>query len=377
MRRASGPGTEADSDTGTGTGTGPTVLLTGAGGFIGSAVLAALRALPGLGGIRALTRSAAPAGTVRVAGDLADPATLRGAADGADVLVHLASLVGGPEDACTAVNVHGTRALLAEAGRAGVGRIVHLSTSAVYGTGPHRGIGVDEVAPAPVSAASRTRLTGERAALDAGAVVLRAPLVLGVGDRWVVPCLADLLRRVPARWDGGGALLSLVAVTDLARLVAALALAPEPLPVRAPGVHHAGHPRPVGIGTLLAALADHGVLPPAPADDWPWDRCTAELGRLPGMFGERQFELMARHHWYRSEDVWQLAAVDPGPGPLERLAAAAPWYRAHLAAQPPAAPAPVRPSTAPTGPVPQGFAKEMPKLRGDAAESARMRRSGA
>ncbi|MGW2547156.1 NAD-dependent epimerase/dehydratase family protein, partial [Kitasatospora sp. NPDC001574] len=115
MRRASGPGTEADTDTGTGTGTGPTVLLTGAGGFIGSAVLAALRALPGLGGIRALTRSAAPAGTVRVAGDLADPATLRGAADGADVLVHLASLVGGPEDACTAVNVHGTRALLAEA----------------------------------------------------------------------------------------------------------------------------------------------------------------------------------------------------------------------------------------------------------------------
>ncbi|MER7702185.1 NAD-dependent epimerase/dehydratase family protein [Kitasatospora sp. NPDC097605] len=309
----------------------PAVLLTGAGGFIGSAVLAALRALPGVGEVRALTRSSAPAGTVPVAADLADPATLRGAADGADVLVHLAALVGGPERECAAVNVHGTRALLAEAGRAGVGRIVHLSTSAVYGDGPHRGIGVDEVAPAPVSAASRTRLTGEAAALDAGAVVLRAPLVLGAGDRWVVPCLADLLRRVPARWDGGGALLSLVAVTDLARLIADLALAPDPA-AAPPGVYHAGHPEPAPIAGLLAVLAEHGVLPPVPDTDWPWERCAAELRKVPGVFGERQLDLMARHHWYRSEEIWRPAGTDPGPGPLHRLADAAPWYRAHLAA---------------------------------------------
>ncbi|GAA1402770.1 hypothetical protein GCM10009639_46600 [Kitasatospora putterlickiae] len=310
----------------------PAVLLTGAGGFIGSAVLAALRALPGIGEVRALTRSSAPAGTVPVAADLADPATLRGAAGGADVLVHLASLVGGPEEECAAVNVHGTRALLAEAGRAGVGRIVHLSTSAVYGAGPHRGVGVDEVAPAPVSVASRTRLTGERAALDAGAVVLRAPLVLGAGDRWVVPCLADLLRRAPARWDGGGALLSLVAVGDLARLIADLALAPDRAAVPS-GVYHAGHPEPASLTGLLATLAEHGVLPPVPGADWPWERCAAALRRTPGVFGERQLELMARHHWYRSEEIWRLAGTDPGPGPLHRLADAAPWYRAHLSGQ--------------------------------------------
>ncbi|MFC5665089.1 NAD-dependent epimerase/dehydratase family protein [Kitasatospora misakiensis] len=319
-----------------GTGRRPTVLLTGASGFIGSAVLAALRARPEVGEIRALARTAAPAGTVPVTADLAEPATLRGAAEGADVLIHLASLVTGSEEACAAVNVDGSRVLLGEAGRAGVGRIVHLSTSAVYGAGPHRDILVDEVAPAPVSAASRTRLAGERAALDAGAVVLRAPLVLGAGDRWVVPCLADLLRRVPARWDGGGALLSLVAVADLARLITALALAPEP---PAPsGVFHAGHPQPVSIDRLLAALAEHGVLPPAPDADWPWERCVAELRRVPGVFGERQLELMARDHWYRSAEIWRLAGTDPGPGPLDRLADAAPWYRAHLAGGHPDAP---------------------------------------
>ncbi|MFF2352450.1 NAD-dependent epimerase/dehydratase family protein [Kitasatospora sp. NPDC058115] len=325
-----GPGDGREPDGGRAGADGPTVLLTGAGGFIGSAVLAALRALPGIGEVRALTRSSAPAGTVPVAADLADPATLRGAAEGAEVLIHLASVVSGPEEECAAVNVHGTRALLAEAGRAGVGRIVHLSTAAVYGAGPHRGLGVDEVAPAPVSAASRTRLTGEGAALEAGAVVLRAPLVLGAGDRWVVPCLADLLRRVPARWDGGGALLSLVAVTDLARLIADLAVAPDRAAVPA-GVHHAGHPRPVTTAELLAALAGHGVLPPVPDADWPWERCTAELGRVPGAYSERQFELLARHHWYRSEEIWRLTGTDPGPGPLHRLADAAPWYRSHLA----------------------------------------------
>ncbi|MER6359367.1 NAD-dependent epimerase/dehydratase family protein [Kitasatospora sp. NPDC001527] len=350
---------------------GPAVLLTGAGGFIGSAVLAELRARPGVGEIRALTRSFAPAGTVPVAADLADPATLRGAADGADVLIHLASLVGGPEQECASVNVHGTRALLAEAGRAGVGRIAHLSTCAVYGTGPHRGIGVDEVAPAPVSAASRTRLTGERAALDAGAVVLRAPLVLGAGDRWVVPCLADLLRRVPARWDGGGALLSLVAVSDLARLVADLALAPEPPTVPA-GVYHAGHPHPVTIAGLLAALAEHDVLPPVPDADWPWERCAAELRRVPGVFGERQLELMARHHWYAAGPIWRLAGTDPGPGPLHRLAEAAPWYRAHLAAA-----ADGSPGFAPT-PLPfRAFTKEVPKPTGDPADTVRMHHAGA
>ncbi|MGV9266405.1 NAD-dependent epimerase/dehydratase family protein [Kitasatospora sp. NPDC003701] len=308
--------------------TGPRILLTGAGGFIGSAVLAALRELPGTGPVRALARSAAPAGTVRVAGDLADPATLRGVADGTDVLVHLAAAVSGDEESCAAVNVHGTRALLAEAARAGVGRIVHLSTTAVYGPGPHRGIGVDAVTPAPVSAASRTRLTGERAALDAGAVVLRAPLVLGAGDRWVVPCLAELTRRVPARWDGGAALLSLVAVEDLARLVAGLAVGPDPAPG---GIHHAGHPEPVSSGALLDTLADHGVLAPVSGPDWPWERCVAELRRVPGVFSERQFALLAQDHWYRSAEIWQLAGTDPGPGPLHRLAAAAPWYREHLA----------------------------------------------
>ncbi|MEV7027643.1 NAD-dependent epimerase/dehydratase family protein, partial [Kitasatospora sp. NPDC093558] len=218
------------------------VAMTGATGFIGSAVLEAVKGLRdgfgdtgGIGDfgdfgrgfgrgveVRALAREVPDVGGPSwVRGDLADEEALAELCDGADVLLHLASLVSGTTEECEAVNVRGTGAVMAAARRAGVGRIVHLSTSAVYGRGPHAGIGVDEVPAVPASEASRTRLLGERAALAAGAVVLRPGVVTGPGDRWVVPAVAELVRRVPVRWEGGEARLSLDDRAVLARLVVA------------------------------------------------------------------------------------------------------------------------------------------------------------
>ncbi|MFJ9443682.1 NAD-dependent epimerase/dehydratase family protein [Kitasatospora sp. NPDC101235] len=306
----------------------PTVALTGATGFIGSAVLAALaaRGVP----VRALARkppqSAVP-GTAWVPGDLADPVALTELCTGAGALVHLASRVDGGAEECEAVNDRGTAALMAAATRAGVRRIVHLSTAAVYGEGPHAGIEVDEVPPAPVSEASRTRLLGERHALAAGGHVLRPGLVTGSGDRWVVPALAELVRRVPVRWEGGSARLSMVDRTDLARLITVLALDGH---AAAPGVHHASHPEPVRGGDLLAALAALGLLPAPDGPAVPWEECRRLLAAAPGRVSERQFGLIARDHWYRSERIWRLAACPPGPGPLARLPQAAAWYREAL-----------------------------------------------
>lgn len=308
-----------------GTAARPTVALTGATGFIGSGVLAALAAR-GVR-VRALARKppqdAAP-GTAWVPGDLADPAALEALCTGAGTLVHLASRVAGGAEECEAVNDRGTAALMAAATRAGVRRIVHLSTAAVYGEGPHAGIAVDEVPPAPLSEASRTRLLGERHALAAGGYVLRPGLVTGTGDRWVVPALAELVRRVPVRWEGGEARLSVVERTDLARLITALALDDHTVPT---GVHHASHPDPVRAGDLLAALAALGLLPALDGPAVPWEECRRLLAAAPGRISERQFALVARDHWYRSEEIWRLAACPPGPGPLAGLPAAAAWYR--------------------------------------------------
>ncbi|MBO1413845.1 NAD(P)-dependent oxidoreductase [Streptomyces sp. FH025] len=308
-----------------------TVALTGASGFIGSAVLTALAAR-GVR-VRALVRRTRPADDgdlTPVRGDLADPAApeaLEELCAGAEVLLHLASRVGGPAEECEAVNDRGTAAVMAAATRAGIRRIVHLSTTAVYGEGPHAGIGVDGVPCAPCSEASRTRLLGERHALAAGALVLRPGLVTGPGDRWVVPALAELARRVPGRWEGGRPRLSVVDRADLARLITALALDAH---TAAPGVHHASHPEPVRSGDLLDALAALGLLPAPDGPALPWDECRRLLAATPGRVSERQFAMVARDHWYRSEEIWRLAACPPGPGPLARLAEAAPWYRTAL-----------------------------------------------
>ncbi|GCD45121.1 NAD-dependent epimerase/dehydratase family protein [Streptomyces paromomycinus] len=333
------------------------VVVTGATGFIGSAVVRELLSFPNLNSVSARSlrlravarkppeaaRSPQPDTTVPVewrAADLADPASLRGVCEGADVLLHLASDIGRDAERCELVNVRGTAALVGEAVRAGVGRIVQLSTAAVYGAGPHAGPGVGEVEPAPVSPASRTRLAAERPVLAAGGTVLRPGLVLGAGDRWVVPALAELLHRVPARWDGGRGLLSVVAVEDLARLFVRLALAPGGVPG---GVHHASHPTPVRNGDLMDTLIGHGVLPrptataphdgPGSGPDLSWDACLERLAAVPGRVSARQFALLASDHWYRSDEVWSAAGCDPGPGPLVRLAEAADWYRSHLQAR--------------------------------------------
>ncbi|WP_185911305.1 NAD(P)-dependent oxidoreductase [Streptomyces sp. WAC07149] len=301
------------------------VVLTGATGFIGAAALQELGLRADVS-VRAVGRRPPAGGAEWVRADLARPGSVAGVCEGADVLVHLAGVVGPDESLCEAVNVRGTAALMAEAVRAGTGRVVHLSTAAVYGPGPHRGAAVGELEPAPVSPTSRTRLAGEAYALAAGAVVLRPGLVLGAGDRWVVPALAELVDRVPGRWDGGRGLLSAVDAGDLARLVTALAVLPGDGGATAGRVFHAGHPVPVRTGDLLAELAELGVLPRV-RSDLAWEECLRLLRATPGAVSERQFSLLARDHWYRSDEVWTLAACPPGPGPLTRLRAAAPWYR--------------------------------------------------
>ncbi|OEJ42542.1 hypothetical protein AR457_13995 [Streptomyces agglomeratus] len=315
------------------------MLVTGATGFIGSAVLRDLAARHGgTGGqVRALVRNVPrprvsrpviDPGIEYVQGDVTDPESLRGVCDGIDVLIHLACYIGPDERLCTAVNELGTHAVLAEAARAGTRRVLTVSPTAVYGGGPHRSIGEHDVVPAPVSPTSRSRLLAERAVLAAGGAVLRPGLVYGTGDEWVVPAVAELLGRVPAWCDGGRALLSVIAVDDLARLLTTAAMSYDP--VLPPGtVHHASHPEPVSLRDLLIELC-LGVGLPLPQEDLTYDEYCARLAAVPGRVTERQLSLLATDHWYGSCSVWQLTGCLPGPGFQARMRAYAPWYRAFL-----------------------------------------------
>ncbi|MEU3947414.1 NAD-dependent epimerase/dehydratase family protein [Streptomyces sp. NPDC029526] len=307
------------------------LLLTGATGFIGSRVAAAARERPDVR-LRLLSRRAAPPApdAAHVPGDLADPATLHGCCASADVLVHCAARVDGDPDAVAAVNDLGTRALVTEAVRSGVRRIVYVSTAAVHGRGPFRGVRPGEVPVAPVSATSRSRAAAERHVLDAGGVVLRPHLVYGKGDRWVVPGLLGLLRAVSATTlTGCDARQSMIDVVTLGRATVAAALSGA----CAPGsVHHVNHPAPVPVPELLAAV---GTLAPGPPADGSGavDVPTA-LERAAGSpRALHHLGMLTADHWFDDDAFWQEADCSPGPGFPRAFARAAPWYRTFMTGQ--------------------------------------------
>lgn len=301
------------------------LLITGAAGFTGRAVLraAADRRLR-----LALHRTALPAPHPEDAEithvDVVRPGTLRSLCTGVTAVVHLAAWIGGDPERCEAVNHQGTVNLLREAGRAGVGRFVYLSTAAVYGEGVHRRVGEDDLVPAPCSATSRSRHAAERAVLAAGGIVLRPFLVYGAGDAWVVPTVAALLGHVPAVIAQGRARLSMISVDDLARLIVALATGPWP-PGRA--VYHANHPVPVRSGQLMAAVANV-IGRDRPSMDLSYEEYVRRLP--PGAPSARQVSLLAFDHWYESSAVWTDSRLRPGPGFRQDFANYATWYRGNL-----------------------------------------------
>lgn len=307
-----------------------TILLTGATGFVGSATRRALAErgarLRLLVHRRPVPQGAAGAGVTVVRGDVTDPASLREVCAGVGTVLHLASYIGEDARRSAAVNAAGTRALVAQARRAGVRRFVLLSTAAVYGLGPHRGATESELRPDPVSVTSRSRLAAEEAVLAAGGVVLRPHFVYGEGDRWFVPGVAALLRRSPVWPAGGRARLSVVSVADLATVVADLATGPwqdgggevfhvcEPEPVRL---------REVGerVGGALGIAVPRWGLPL-------W--LVRRLARATPADAQR-LARVATDHWYDSSRIWQRVGHGPRYAFRERFAADAAWYRAGAA----------------------------------------------
>jgi dTDP-glucose 4,6-dehydratase len=138
------------------------VLVTGAGGFIGSQLAARLVELGAH--VRAFVRytSRRDIGNLRflppdvftrleiVAGDLRDADAVRRAAEGREVLFHLGALISIPYSyqhprEVVETNVMGTVNVLEAARSGGIRRLIHTSTSEVYGTAQR--VPIDESHP--------------------------------------------------------------------------------------------------------------------------------------------------------------------------------------------------------------------------------------
>jgi uncharacterized protein YbjT (DUF2867 family) len=165
------------------------VLVTGGTGVVGQAAVTELK---GRGhAIRLLSRNAEedvqqwPEGVEPWPASISDPATLRGCAEGCDIVVHVAGIMEESPPGITyeGVNVEGTRSIVREAERCRVGRLIYLSSlGAEDGTSPyHR---------------SKRRAEEIVRGFAGGWIILRPGNVYGPGDE-VISVLLTMVRSFP------------------------------------------------------------------------------------------------------------------------------------------------------------------------------------
>lgn len=187
-------------------------LVTGGGGFLGGAVV---RKLVERGDtVRSLARGNYPElnalGVETVRGDVADPQAVARAAEGCDVVFHVAAKAGvwGAYEDYHRANVEGTRNVIAACRARGVGRLVYTSSPSVVFNGKDME-NVDESVPYPAhheAAYPATKAEAEKLALaangpDLAVTSLRPHLIWGPGDNHLVPRIiararAGRLRRI-------------------------------------------------------------------------------------------------------------------------------------------------------------------------------------
>lgn len=214
------------------------VFLTGGSGYIGRNLIEALVARGDT--VRALARSAAAAeavssrGATVVDGDVLDESVMVEAIRGCDLVVHSAALLSGlrDESAFFRTNVAGTDAVLRAAERAGVSRLVHVSTEAVLADGrPLQN--VDETAPYParhIRPYGITKAIAEQHVVAANSerlstIVVRPRFVWGRDDSTLLPRFVAAARSGQLMWFGGGRYRT--STTHVANAVAGLIAAAE------------------------------------------------------------------------------------------------------------------------------------------------------
>ena len=191
----------------------PRILVTGASGLLGSALLRRLRENGHV--VRLLLRRPVPEFAVDPSvdvtyGDLGDPDAVDRAVQGVDVVYHVGSAMGGGKAAFDAGTVGGTRNVVAACVRHKVKRLVHVSSIILLDHAGHtNGVPVDEshaLEPQPELRGHYTqaKLVAERIVNEAiqdglPAVILRPGQIIGrgaekfapggtiaFGNRWIV-----------------------------------------------------------------------------------------------------------------------------------------------------------------------------------------------
>lgn len=232
-------------------------LVTGGTGFVGSHLLEHLLRRGDL--VRALVRSPDKArglgleGIEWVRGDLDDLPALSRAAEGVDVVYHVAGLVAARNEAeFQRVNVEGTRHLLEAATPFGP-RVVLVSSLAAGGPSvPGRPLTGSEP-PRPVSAYGRSKL-GAEALVQGGALpwtIVRPPAVYGPRDQEMYRVFRSAQLGIAPVLGTGSQELSLVYGPDLAEAIIAAGTSSQ----TPGGIYYPAHPDVITSERLVRRVA--------------------------------------------------------------------------------------------------------------------------
>ncbi len=204
------------------------VLVTGGGGFVGQAVCRALAARgdQAVAFQRGAGEALAGTGIEIARGDIRDADQLRQAAAGCQAVIHTAGKAGpwGDPAEYEAINVDGTRQVIAACRALGIERLVHTSSpSVVHGGGDIEG--GDESLPYPAhfkAAYPETKARAEQDVLAANGatlrtVALRPHLVWGPGDNHLLPRLVERARQGPLKLPGADKLIDTVYIDNAAQ----------------------------------------------------------------------------------------------------------------------------------------------------------------
>ncbi len=323
-----------------------TILVTGATGFLGSALVTEL--VKQGKQVRILARDEQKAreqfgeAVTVIAGEITDTHQVERAVDGATIIYHLVGRLyhpSVPTELYRQTHTEGTRVLLAACkGQSQLKRIVHCSTTGVHGaTGTKPA--AESASFAPTNPYEATKLEAELLALQAykedglPVSVVRPGLVYGPGDLHLLGFFASIKKGLFRVIDGGKALLHPIYIDDMT--TAFLLCAEKP---QAPGrSYNIAGERPVTISELATAIA-HSLgkeLPGGSIPLWLANLASDLFAITPGMQGERAPLTRSRVAFLTHSRVYNISqartelSFAPAVDLEEGMKRTAEWYRKH------------------------------------------------
>lgn len=327
------------------------VLVTGGGGFLGTAICQAL--VERGEAVTSFQRSFHPAldamGVRQVLGDLSDADAVMRACAGHEAVLHNAAKAGawGSYQSYYDSNVRGTENVIAACRANGIGRLVYTSTPSVTHSGRSPVQGGNEVdtpygehfkAPYPA-----TKMIAEKAVLAANSgllatVALRPRLIWGPGDTQLLPRLVERARAGRLRFvDGGHNRMDTTYIENAAQAHV------EALDQLRPGAACAGKPyfisngEPLAVREIVNALL-HAAGEPPVDKSIPYPLAYGvgamlELAwRVLGLDGEPPMtrflaEQLSTPHWYDISAAGRDLGYRPRVSVAEGLERTAAWWQ--------------------------------------------------